>query len=239
MTHLMYTQTPTLFDLSATVQGNGHDTKGAYLIFDRSIFYPQGGGQPADQGTIILDNNTYFVCDVRQTEDEVRHYLVETPPLSTHNKAVTLRIDPKRRNLNTRYHTAGHLVAAVANALSSDITAVKGHQFPDEAYVSFEGTLLDVKAFLVSLEAKTQEHLAKETPVATRYLEEAEVDAFIKKLPYKLPTPKQLRVCDIKGISCDPCGGTHVQNLQNIGPITITHCKSKKGKTKIGYRLTP
>ncbi|MGB1229555.1 MAG: hypothetical protein ACPG7U_00050 [Holosporaceae bacterium] len=239
MTQLMYATEPTLFETAATVQNSGHDTKGAYLTFDRSVFYPQGGGQPADQGNILLDHNTYFVCDVRQTDEEVRHYLTQAPPLNSQKQPVTMRIDPKRRHLNTRYHTAGHLVAAVANALSSDIKAVKGHQFPNEAYVGFEGTLLDAKAFLVSLEANIQEHLAKATCVVTRYLEEAEVDAFIKKLPYKLPTSKQLRVCDIKGISCDPCGGTHVQNLQDIGPIAITHCKSKKGKTKIGYQLTP
>ncbi len=75
MTELMYIEHPDLFELSAQVTQHGSDAKGVYLVFNQSLFYPQGGGQPADQGKIITANTCYEVFDVRNVDGEVRHYL--------------------------------------------------------------------------------------------------------------------------------------------------------------------
>ena len=54
MTQLMYLQDPSLFEVSATIQGAGVDKKGVYFTVNRSLFYPQGGGQPADKGKVLI-----------------------------------------------------------------------------------------------------------------------------------------------------------------------------------------
>ena len=61
MTELMYTKHPDLFETKAQIIDHGNDSKGTYLVLNRSIFYPQGGGQPADQGEIIANHIVHKV----------------------------------------------------------------------------------------------------------------------------------------------------------------------------------
>ncbi len=216
MTELIYLQDSNVFETAATIVGRGSDYRGVYLILDRTPFYPQGGGQPADQGTIRLEGELKKVTDVRKVEGEIRHYLEEY--LSNFSSEVELVVDRDRRLLNTRYHTAGHLVAAIAEKFSSQIKATKGHQFPGEAYIEFAGMLEDEKSFKEELQA-----LVNEITKTTTTVEVLE--------------GKPLRKCQIMGFPPVPCGGTHVRDLSQIGPVTIKKCRSKKSKTKISYDL--
>lgn len=147
----MYIKHPDMTETTAQIIRCDKDQKGEYIILDRSIFYPQGGGQPADQGRIFInDKEEYKVFDVRKIENETRHYIVnikndlETKFNTSFLKQnIKIIIDKDRRDINSKYHTAGHLIAAVAEKISkqissevniSQIKAVKGHQFPGEAY---------------------------------------------------------------------------------------------------------
>lgn len=79
-----------------------------YLILNQSLFYPQGGGQPADQGKIITANACYEVFDVRNVDGEIRHYIIDNSAPTHSVEDVTIKIDKERRVLNSKYHTAGH-----------------------------------------------------------------------------------------------------------------------------------
>lgn len=239
MTKLMYLQYPNLFETTATIQGRGTDTKGAYLILDRSLFYPQGGGQPADQGKIVLGDIVYEVYDVRNTEGEVRHY-INSDHFDSHTVKGEIKIivDIERRSLNSRYHTAGHFIAAVSERLLETMTAIKGHQFPGEAYIEFNGIIPNPDDFAQQLALAVGTHLNFQGTIKMEDLDVEQAKVIAEHLPYALPANKSLRVCRIEGFDPVPCGGTHVNNLKDIGNVIIQGCKSKKGKTKVYYEVT-
>lgn len=232
MTEHTYLQHPRLFEISAVITATGLDDTGFYLILDHTLFYPQGGGQPADQGRV----DGYPIYDVRHVGDEIRHYLDSEYSVEKSGAAVKIVVDRTRRDLNTRYHTAGHLLAAVAEGLSSEIRAVKGHQFPGEAYVEFDGMLEDEVCFVGELQKAIKSELDSSAVVKMKNLAPEDARAIAERLPYLLPK-KTLRVCHIHGFAPMPCGGTHVYSLKEIGSVIITKCKSKKGRTRISYQV--
>ncbi|HCU07095.1 MAG TPA: hypothetical protein DIC42_05925 [Holosporales bacterium] len=237
MTELMYIEYADLFELPAQVTQHGRDAKGMYLVLNQSLFYPQGGGQPADQGKIITANTCYEVFDVRNVDGEVRHYIVASGVLIHPGEAVTIKIDKERRVLNSKYHTAGHLIAAVIEKQNPDLKAIKGHQFPGEAYVEFDGTVSDADNFVNQINSQVSECIASGPTVKTEELDSVDVATIAQDLPYELPNNKTLRVCHIAGFSPVPCGGTHVSTVEDIASLIIQKCKSKKSKTKIYYEV--
>ena len=170
MTKLIYIDNPDLFQTSTTVRYAATDNKGFYVVLEQSLFYPQGGGQPADCGTLSAEDALYDVYDVRYVDDEVRHYITPCSPHNLVNKSVTVVVDEKRRKLNTRYHTAGHLIANVAEEIAPELLPTKGHQFPESAYIEFHGMLKEPEHFCRRLTQVLGTLLDSEKCVETRKL---------------------------------------------------------------------
>ena len=98
-----------------------------------TLFHPQGGGQKADRGTI----GGRAVTHVAHADGgEVNHYLDSTDGLSV-GDAVEIAVDAEWRQLNARWHTAGHLIAAVVEKLFPTLQGVAGHHWPGEGRVEF------------------------------------------------------------------------------------------------------
>jgi len=233
----MYIQHPDLFELSAQVIQRGHDNRGTYLVLNQSLFYPQGGGQPADQGQITTDNACYKVFDVRNMDGEIRHYITsETRPTCAMD-TVTIKIDKERRIRHSKYHTAGHLIAAVVEKAHPALQAIKGHQFPGEAYIEFKGTVVDTDDFIAQIRTRLSAQIAHKTPVEIQQLSYEDAAIIAQRLPYKLPTEQSLRVCHIAGFPPTPCGGTHVNTLEEINTLVAKKCRNKKGTIKIHYEV--
>ena len=237
MTKLMYIEYPNLFEESAKILNYGHDSKSMYLVLDQTIFYPQGGGQPADQGEIVSKDVIYKVFDVRNVDNEVRHYIINNIEPTHLGGIVKMRVDEDRRWLNSRYHTSGHLIAAVVEKMLPELMAVKGHQFPNEAYVEFNGIADEMDVFLTKLSACLQDMVRSDVSVNTEILNPMDAVKVIEKLPYEVPTDKPLRVCSIEGFPSVPCGGTHVEKLKDIFSLSIKKGKLKKGRTKVYYEV--
>ena len=233
----MYIDNPDLFEFSSCVDDKGNDTRGMYLVLSESIFYPQGGGQPADQGTISTANTVYEVCDVRNVGAEMRHYIAGDGTEIDLDCAVEMAVNKERRSLNSKYHTAGHLVAAVAEKTFSELQAIKGHQFPGEAYVEFNGVISESDDNLAQIASNVQEVIASNASVSTEEISPKDVFLIAESLPYEIPRDKPLRVCRIEGFFPVPCGGTHVRALEEISSIAIKKYKCKRGKTKIYYEI--
>ncbi|MDP3641402.1 MAG: hypothetical protein Q8R43_03095, partial [Alphaproteobacteria bacterium] len=115
--------------------------------------------------------------------------------------------------------------------------AIKGHQFPGEAYVEFDGTVSDADNFVNQINSQVSECIASGPTVKTEELDSVDVATIAQDLPYELPNNKTLRVCHIAGFSPVPCGGTHVSTVEDIASLIIQKCKSKKSKTKIYYEV--
>ncbi len=209
------------------------------LILDQTIFYPQGGGQPYDQGTITGGENKFSVEEVRFKDGLVYH--IGTPTSGTFQKdqTVTLSINPDRRILHNKLHTAGHLIDLGMRAIGMNLTPGKGYHFPQGAYVEYEGTLdEDERATLISkLEAEASKLVANGHPVSVKVVSYDELAQMANYVPDYIPKNKPTRAMIVNSFPAIPCGGTHVLNTKDIARIKIEKIKNKKGNLRISYSV--
>jgi Ser-tRNA(Ala) deacylase AlaX len=218
----------------------GRDERGAYVVIDETIFYPQGGGQPADLGIIRCGHAVMQIAFVGDVDGEVRHYLAEAPAdldvLSGHG--CELAVDKPRRLLHARLHTAGHVIAGLVDARRGPLRACKGFHFPEGPYVEFVGKPDgDADALLATLQAEIDTLLAQDPPVTATMVSFEELTQRCAGVPPQLPKDKPLRVVTIGQLEPVPCGGTHVASLAELQGISLLKMRSKKGNTKISYAV--
>ncbi|WP_433637064.1 alanyl-tRNA editing protein [Kluyvera georgiana] len=178
------------------------------VVLDRTLFHPQGGGQPADAGWI--DNEP--VETVLARGDDVLH-IVAKPLLPG---VVNLRVDAAQRQLHARLHSAGHLIGLAGTAFGW--LPVKAHHWPNEGRITFAAggndTLPDAPSLLAKINAWQAEDL-----------------------PRRVTFDGGLREVGFGELPAYPCGGTHVARLSDIGQVTITQVKMKKGQMIVNYTL--
>uniref|UniRef100_A0A5B7BX70 Alanyl-transfer RNA synthetases family profile domain-containing protein n=1 Tax=Davidia involucrata TaxID=16924 RepID=A0A5B7BX70_DAVIN len=227
----------------------GEDGRRA-LILESTIFHPQGGGQPSDTGfiTISADSDSKFVVqDVRSRDGIVFHYgFVENSGEEFELKlekgiAVFLYVDELRRKLNSRLHSAGHLLdVCIRNVGLGHLEPGKGYHFPDGPFVEYKGTApqneLESKQKELELEAnKLISRGGKVSAVTLPYEEASELCG--GSLPDYIPkesTPRILKLGDNPGC---PCGGTHVSDISEIMSVKVSQIRTKKGLTKVFYSV--
>ncbi|MGE0206289.1 MAG: hypothetical protein AB7R69_00400 [Candidatus Babeliales bacterium] len=235
MTTLLYLQDPKQLESKVTILSEGMDERGKYFITDKTPCYPQGGGQPADQGLLALHDASYTIKDVRKVEGEIRHYCDQQISLQ---EPAFLTVDAARRVLNTRYHTAGHLLSLIVENLDSTLKAIKGHQFPGEAYVEFVGTPQNSEQLLTDAQNYINRALEQNFGVVIKNLEGQEACDYMQHNPGgEFLATSNVRLCIIGDFKPVACGGTHVEILSSLGTVQITKIKTKKGNTKISYML--
>lgn len=239
-THLKYLDDTYAHVDEAMVSRVGRDDRGPYVVLDQTIFYPQGGGQPSDTGTIQADDTAIDVSFAGFGGGEVFHYVAEEPPAfdDLAGRPCTLRVDRSRRLSHARIHTAGHLVSGLIDAQRGPLRALKGFHFPDGPYVEFAGKPeADAEPFLASIQAQIDALLAENPQVTASTVTYDELAGRCWTVPPNLPRDKPLRVVTIGQLDPVPCGGTHVASLAEIGAISVVRMKSKKGNTKISYTV--
>jgi len=235
MTATLYLNDSYLLQCPSTITSHGTDEKGSYVLLRETVFYPQGGGQPADFGTIKTPSNELAVTFVRQIEQEIRHYVAATIDLKgLIDTNVTCNVDQSRRLLNARYHTAGHLLGNIAEVIYPDLKAVKGHSFPGEAYVEFTGESVPT---LEDLTSKVALAITQNLSTNTFEMLPDEFAAKYYTLPYPVPAHKAFRALQIGDLMPVPCGGTHLKSTAEIGKFSIRKISSKGGRLKISYDL--
>ena len=231
----LYLKDTYLPECSGFITSHGIDDKGAYLLLNETVFYPQGGGQPSDQGTIKTDSGELNISFVRQLDQEIRHYVSDASKLPRIiDTKITCNIDQPRRLLNARYHTAAHLLSNVVENMYPALKAVKGHSFPGEAYVEFIGECIpETSEVAFNMDTAITHNLNTITF-------ELLPDEFANKyytLPYPVPTHKAFRVLQIGNFMPIPCGGTHIKNTTEIGVFSIRKISKKGERLKVAYEL--
>lgn len=208
------------------------------IILDRTIFYPQGGGQPYDTGTIAGKSGQFQVNEVRFIDGVVHHTGTFTQGSFNQNDQVELIVDAQRRELHSKLHTAGHLVDLAFTKLGLNLIPSKGYHFPDSPYVEYEGTFKAVQEKLrPQIEEVVNKIIAQNLPIMIKLVSREELEKICNHIPDYLPTGKPTRVMIVQGYQGIPCGGTHVTSTGNVGYLTIPTIKSKKGNTRISYAL--
>jgi len=201
------------------------------VAFDRSVFYPGGGGQPADQGCVRWHSGRVFelVSVHADAHDVVWHAGHEAPPPEVVGQLARLIVERERRLALTRYHTVLHVLNTIA--LRDYGGWITGCQIaPDYARIDFK--LEDFSAALcVELERKVNAVLAQDHPVAHRYLAEEEFRRrrdLLRTLDAAPPVVNgRVRVVEIHGFDAQACGGTHVRSTAELGALSIFRSENK------------
>lgn len=208
------------------------------LELDRTVFYPAGGGQPGDRGVLRFDDGTELrVIDSRRGEgpDRVLHVLAPGSPSPIHGSALRAELDWEARHRHMRLHTALHLLCAVVKA-----PVTGGRIGEDKAHLDFDIEMdrLD-KA---SIEAELNALVRAATPTRTRWVSDAELDAspdLVRTMSVAPPRGEgRVRLLDIPGVDLQACGGTHVANTAEIGPLRVARIRSE-GKHNKRVTLEP
>jgi Ser-tRNA(Ala) deacylase AlaX len=201
--------------------------KDKHIFLDKTAFYPTGGGQPCDYGTLtrITDGKAVDVVDVKKMDGRIAHELRE----SGLNEGDSVRgsLDWSRRYPLMRMHTAAHLLSA---AFHKDGAKITGNQLGvEESRIDFDLEQFD-KDTVARRVTELNEAMKRDAPVEIYYMDRdaALQDAELVKLASVLPPAvQQLRIVDIKGMDRQADGGTHVKSTKEVGEIVITRMENK------------
>ena len=211
------------------------------IVLDRTLFYPLGGGQNWDEGTLSGPNGPINVLEVRGREDII-HNLGVDHQLEVGDEVIG-EIDWERRYSHMRMHTAQHLVSGIAYELFNGVRTVGNQINTTHSRIDFNPISFD-ENMLVQLTNKTNEIISLKYEVTDLTMMRNEINTIMPPERTNMDLiPSfidELRVVKI-GDSLDlcPCAGTHISNISEIGEISIIGKKSKgKGTQRITYELS-
>jgi misacylated tRNA(Ala) deacylase len=230
-------------EFEATVTDRADD----YVVLDGTYFYPGGGGQPPDCGTLAWPSNgadvrdtTVTVVDVEKNHGDVRHHVDDADELPSVGTTVAGRIDAERRDQLTRLHTAQHVVSRVV--LDDLGAATVGNRVtPDGGWVEFDPSAAD--GDLATIERRTNAVIGRDLPVRKEERPREAVEAAVPdgraRLDSLPPSVDPLRVVEIGSFDRCPCGGTHVDRLGDVGTVRFTDRTVRDDAVRVAFELAP
>jgi misacylated tRNA(Ala) deacylase len=206
------------------------DERGVRL--DRTVFYPNGGGQPGDIGTLTTADGTVLrVADTVKADGGIAHVLAPDQAAPAPGSRVTATVDWDRRYRHMRMHTALHVMSAV---IKGDVTG---------GQVGAERSRLD---FNLAGEVPTKEFVSTEinrlialdSPVRPTWVTDEELTQrpeLVKTMSVRPPVGSgRVRLLEIEGVDLQACGGTHVARTGEIGRV---ECVKVENKGKMNRRF--
>ncbi|MEH6495982.1 MAG: alanyl-tRNA editing protein [Pseudomonas marincola] len=215
-------QTSCTATVTAVTEENG-------IILDQTVFYPTGGGQPGDTGTIVFPNGTsvQIVTTVKGDHpDEIVHVAAENAALPAVGDKVTAEIDWDKRYRLMRMHSCLHLLTA---AMPYPVT---GGQVSDgKGRLDFD--LPEATLDKAEITEKLNALIAQDLTVTSDWISEEELDAkpeLVKTMSVKPPRGNgEIRLIKIQETDLQPCGGTHIRKTSEIGRVLVRKIE-KKGR---------
>ncbi|MEJ8815927.1 alanyl-tRNA editing protein [Variovorax ureilyticus] len=221
------------------------------IVLDRTVFYPQGGGQAGDSGWLALaDGREIAIADTRKAKDaegQATQDIVHVPAPGQEalldalhpGDGVRVRIDWERRHRLMRFHTATHLLCHLVPQPVNGCSIT-----PEYARLDFHMTEpLDKEALTAGLARL----VAAGHPLTVGAITDDELDAnpaLVKSMSVQPPrgtgTVRTIRIGDAESIDFQPCGGTHVANTREIGAVVVTKIEKKSANSRrvvLGWAL--
>jgi len=230
MTEELFRDDASLLSCEATVLA----CDGAGIVLDRTVFYPQGGGQAGDAGTLTAVSGA-----VLQVADARKHparpgAIVHLPAAGSDatpfapGTRVVATIDAARRRAHQRFHTATHLLCALVPHPVDGCSITAGYarlDFHMNEPLDKEGLTQGIARLV-----------AEAHPVRHRWISEDELDAnpqLVRSMSVQPPRGLgRVRVLEIEGVDLQPCGGTHVANTSEVGRVVVTKIEKKSAMTR-------
>lgn len=223
MTEELFREDAYLKSCEATVTAVGDSG----IVLDRTVFYPMGGGQPGDTGSLTrADGSVAPIVDTRKAEGGIAHVLAEGAAAPAVGEAVTVTLDWERRYRHMRVHTALHVMC-------SQVTGgVTGGQIGDgKGRLDFD-LLPENVPDKDALTAHLNGIIAADHPVTISWITDEQLTAnpdLVRTMSVKPPMGagrvRMIRIGD--AVDYQPCGGTHLRSLGEIGRVAITKIESK------------
>lgn len=227
MTDLIYQQDAYCKSFTATITEHNEDNHAVTL--NQTAFYPGGGGQPADTGTISDGIVSHTVIKARKVGDQVWHLIDGDRPLPTVGTAVLCQLDWERRFQLMRTHTAMHILCGVIFR-DYGATVTGGDMDPLAGRMDFEFETMQ-KELVHAIETAINQEVRMAHPVRVAILprqEAFQIPDLIRTKINLLPEGIQkVRVVEIVGLDLQADGGTHVNNTSEVGVIRVVDYKSK------------
>ena len=235
MTELLYQTDAYLQEFEANIISVIEESRA--VVLDKTAFYPGGGGQPCDFGSLLVNGVEYPVAKVKKQGDDVLHFLGGDAPLPSTGAASRGTLDWARRHKLMRTHTALHVLCGTvfrdygALVTGGDMEPLKGRM--DFEFETMRGELVR------EIEAAVNKEVAQARDVRVNILprEEAfQIPDLIRTKINLLPEGiQQVRTVEIVGLDLQADGGTHVRNTNEVGTIRVTDYKSKGAINKRIY----
>jgi misacylated tRNA(Ala) deacylase len=231
MTEQLYQTDSYLKEFEATVTA----TDGQSVALDRSAFYPAGGGQPNDLGTLTWAGGSANVVKVKRQGADVWHTLDGDAPLE--GTVVRGMLDWERRYQLMRTHTALHVLCGVVwRDYGALVTG--GNMEPLKGRMDFEFETMH-KELVVEIEVSVNAEIEKGHPVRVAILPREEAfqipDLIRTKINLLPPQIQEVRTVEIVGLDLQADGGTHVANTSEVGRVRVVDYKSKGAINKRIY----
>ncbi len=235
MTEALYHDDSYLKEFEATITAVDEQNHG--VVLDRTAFFPGGGGQLADTGSLTTDGKTFQVKRAKRIGGKLVHLLEGDDPLPTAGTQVQCQLDWETRYKIMRTHTAMHILCGVifrdygASVTGGNMEVLKGRM--DFEFETMRKELVDEINTAINAE------VSNARPVNWRELprEEAfQIPDLIRTKINLLPDfIKEVRVVEIEGLDLQADGGTHVRNTSEVGQIRVVDYKSKGAINKRIY----
>jgi alanyl-tRNA synthetase len=231
MTEQLYYSDSRLTDFEARVLQQRPEGDRWVVILDRTAFYPEGGGQPADQGQL----NGLPVVDVQKKGDEICHYLAESLVEGTtaEGELVQGTIDWARRFEFMQQHTGQHIISAslIAAAGYPTISAYLG-----ERYTAVEIDTDEIRdGEIEATETLANESVTRNLPVQIHWIGPQEAQRYTLRKPP--PDVERLRVVQIEGVDAAACAGIHVATTGEVGLIKYDGLEKIRGRLRLHWLI--
>ena len=232
MTATLFRDDAYMKDCDATVASVDEDS----IVLDRTVFYPQGGGQPGDVGSITWDGNSTAVIDTRYGDGgAIRHIVTPGSARPAVGSTVRATIDWERRYRHMRMHTALHLLGAV---LRYGVTG--GNIGADRSRLDFD---MEDTIDKESVSAAIQSLVDANHAVRCRWISDAELESqpeLVRTMSVQPPRGAgRVRLLEIENVDLQPCGGTHLKSTGEVGRVNVAKVEKKGKKNRRVYIELP
>ncbi|MDO7788466.1 alanyl-tRNA editing protein [Desulforamulus aquiferis] len=222
----LYQDDPYLLQFRSKVTGSIAEEEKTGILIENTVFYPEGGGQPSDQGNLVCARRSYEVLHVEERNGQIIHWIAGTamPSLGTE---VLMTVDAERRRDHMQQHHGQHIISAIFEQ-QYGFETIGFHLGQETCTIDLKTSNLSPE-LLKEAEIEANNIVMENLPVKTEYYRR---DQLAPELMAKLPSEQtEVRLVIIPGIDENACCGTHPRYTGEVGPIKLL--KTEKVRTHV------